>query len=253
MERIAKLIEDQKTLLMQYVFAIVLVIFMSVLVVYALWHKDIRSLWIATGMSAIVLLLLAKDKGASLFLSVMLIGTLVAREEFILDAAAVVRGEKLQEVRKSRIGAPSYDNAESSMDAIRKEIELVLSKSTKEDPKALASKVIDAAERAKIESDKTRLNDAAKAVVKMLAIEGPTSGVGDDDKWQKYVKGQGLDSVEGSQQLIGQGYLKTTGSCGSLTSSGVMLAESLGLKPVSQDKDCAETPSLRAQPDRKRP
>ena len=113
MAKLLEFIEKNATLLMQYMFAVVLILFLCVLVVYSLIDSDVRSLWVAAGLAATILLLVTKERGASLFLAVMLIGTLVAREEFILDAAAVIRGEKLQDVRQSRIGAVNYYEASS--------------------------------------------------------------------------------------------------------------------------------------------
>ena len=88
-----------------------------------------------------------------------------------------------------------------------------------------------------MQRDIGKLTESARAVLAMVAKEGPTKSVGDDAHWNRYVINKGLDTVEGSQQLIGLGYLNTLGfgKMVYLSAAGVALAKELGLDPVPQE------------------
>ena len=58
-------------------------------------EHELKNLWVVIGISAMLLIVISEKKGVTVFFVIIIIGTLVAREEFLLEVAAMVKGESI--------------------------------------------------------------------------------------------------------------------------------------------------------------
>lgn len=251
MDKILEFLKESRILSIPYIFAISLVIMLFYSMNYAIETGNVRNIGVPVGIASIVFLLTStdKDKSISVLIAVMMIGTLVAREEFILEAVAMAKGENITDVRSSRLGAPSYaqqESAEIKKELLNKELTVALESYDifQTQSEQVTDAVVQASERVKLVIDTQKLTPAAKAMIRMLATEGGIYGDEDLPVWEKYFTSRGLDSVEGATQLKDLGYLIVTSSeYGYLSEQGIELAKHLGYEVVDQKPPSRNIPT----------
>lgn len=192
--------------------------------------SDARGMWVAAGLATILFILLSDRQGASVFLSVMLIGTLVAREEFILEASAIVRGEKIEKVRESRASSTqSLALTKLETQEFNNRLLKLISERSAEPAEKLKEEIIELGTSFNVAADAKKLSDSSRAWVRLLAAHSPVEDA-NNKLFDRYF-GE-TDTVEGWKPLEIAGYVKQemgeNDLIYSLTDKGKFLASQLG-------------------------
>ena len=214
-------------------FSSIVVIFLFIKGALAVYHGESRELWIIIGMASILMLILSEKKGATVFLAILIIGTLVAREEFLLEIAALSRGENLSELRRTRSFVYQPENQpEIDIQKLAERLELSLKQNKK--PAQIVKDLETLRAELDIQRDLIVLNDTHKEIIKFFATYGVLYPSG-EEKIEKYFNQRGIkenDFSLNAQFLINKGYLYNGQDSVYLTKLGLQLAERMGLKPV---------------------
>ncbi len=230
---------DKRKEAIQLLLGLLLVVFLAVMFILGIGRDGHKELWIAVGIAVITFLLFAEKRGATVFLAIMLIGTLVAREEFILEATSVLRGETLENIRNSR--PPSIKSLEltssEKKDRLAEILELI-EKETGDSYPELAKEIENVWTKFSIQADAKKLPDTSKAWVEMLAVEGQTQD-SNKSRFYRYFISKDLSPYIGWPTLKTAGYIKIGWDMKKneftfLTEKGRKLSEVLGFSPVEQ-------------------
>lgn len=213
--------------------------------VVAVWQGHSRELWIIIGLSAILLMIILDKQGATVFLAVLIIGTLVAREEFLLEIAALTRGEQLSELRKTRRFSipPATERVDEEM-LTEKLAQLLEENKT---PSEIVKRLESLRSEQAIERDLIALNDLSREIIRYFSVKG-SSLVDPFDAYMKKKNRSPEDAHNTFSILETKGYVKATetskGWLGHLTQNGVALAKRMGFTPVSQEVEPIEQNNL---------
>jgi len=231
---------EKRTELIQLLLGLILVAFLIGMFITGIVKDETRILWVTTGIAAILLLLMSEQRGATVFVATMLIGTLVAREEFILEASAIVRGESLTEVRESRADTSgSLQLTQDEESQLEDRITQIIMEATGDDvDPELIQQIETARQELTVEADARKLSDSAKAWIRMLALEGPVKD-SNDPVFDRYFADL---SYDGWSALLAAGYVNdllreddaTEDWVYFLTPKGERLARVLGFEPKPQ-------------------
>ena len=166
------LFEKRKDLI-QISLVVILSVFSVILFVYSLWNGNTKDVWVIVGLMGIVLIVLSELQGATVFIAVMLLGTLVAREEFILETSALFRGETLAVLRNSRnIGKSDATIEKISKEEITKRLAETNIDLSSLSPDDLISYVEETRRALTVEKASISLTDVSKKWIKALALTG---------------------------------------------------------------------------------
>jgi len=212
---------------------------------------DLRDLWVIVGIIGLLLLLLTNQRGASVFLATMVLGTLVAREEFLLEIAAMSRGTTLKEIRETRSFIPSATASSAKiahdvkgLEAKSEQLQQRLNSPNVEDAKAAVEELKGVQKTLDITKDAARLSSAADTALRIVAEKGSLPA----KDFESAMKKKGISPSAGYNdvltQLINPGYAASRNSKTDdpldaeliLTPSGKELAQKLGLKPAEPSK-----------------
>jgi hypothetical protein len=229
---INQLIEKDNDILglgLSFIFFIVCVIHVVLIVL----EKHIEQMWMVFGTLAIMLLLLRAPKSILTILVVLIFGTFVADEEFLLEVAAVTKGEQLSEIRESR-------DFEVLTVTPEKEMALVLTNKLKEllDSGKTPKEIIHALEIYRIELEIQEDLPGFEPVDKDVIITFATKGPLDETVFFHIMqdKGYTVNSIADTFEKLGAAeYLSNNPNNvneAQLTTQGIALAKALGVTGI---------------------
>ena len=193
-------------------------------------------LWMVTGLTAILLIILANRQGVTVFVAVLAISTLVAREEFLLEVAAIYRGESLSGIRESRAFEKSELSDDEEKDDVKLQAKLSeLLKAGKKDGQTIFKELEAYRDQLDAERDVRRLNDLARLLVTTFAERGSMGSRIFFDLMDDEDIAQDERDLEMSE-LVGSDYLEyhEIEDWVRLTPKGVLLAKLMGQDAVDQ-------------------
>lgn len=167
---------DKRKEIVQLVLIFTIVTFSIIYFFYSLNFDRTRDIWLLIGVLGILLIILSELKGVGVFIGIVLLGTLVAREEFILETSALLRGEQLSELRSSRM---VIDEAKAISQISESDIKQRIT-SEKIDlnnlsPEELIQKVENVRNTLTIERAVVTLTDESKSWIRAIAESGGLS------------------------------------------------------------------------------
>lgn len=190
-----------------------------------------RDLWVVTGLSCMLLLIMHERQGAGTFICILAISTLVAREEFLLEVAALSRGESLASLRESRVIPMNdlSDDEEGDNTLLQSRLaELIEAGKT---PQEIYAELELYRTQLDVDRDKDRISNIQHKILSYLAQHGMFT----DETYTRLIERNDLDkeSVDDAlEELLGSGYITYKESLGKnvLTEKGVSLAKAIGLE-----------------------
>ncbi len=214
--------------------SMLLFVLLLTIVAKSLWGTIPESLWTVTGLVVVLLLILSKSQGTTVFLVIMAVSTMVADEEFLLEVMGVMRGESLGEVRQSRNYQNALSEGENEDDA-KMQVKLGELMKTKKDSATIFKEVEAYRDELDIDRDINKLSKAAKHLLTIFAEEGSLETSILEVKMEDL--GSRAEMDDSIEELIGSDYvaLHQTEDRAQLTPKGVLLARKLGLTPSNQD------------------
>ena len=199
-------------------------------VILILLGQHIEQMWMVFGTLAIMLILLKSQNHFLSIFVILIIGTFVADEEFLLEVAAVTKGEQLSKIRESR-------DFELLTVTAEKEVEIVLTHKLKGllKSKKKPAEIIHALEIYRIEleiqEDLPGFDPVDKDVIKTFA----TKGFLDESVFFQIMqdKGYTVNNIADTFEKLGAAeYLSNNPNNvneAHLTAQGVALAKVLGI------------------------
>ncbi len=228
------LLLDRKAELGQLVLIALLGLEILAIGVMATWTTVSSDLWTITGLTAMLLLILSNRQGAGVFVVILAISTMVAREEFLLEIAAIYQGESLQGVRESRVFGNIELSAGENQDEQKLKARMVELFESGKDPGTIFDELETYEQNLDIERDLGRLTDAERWVIKLLAAKGTVN----HDTFVAEVEAadMGVEREEDAlAELVGSEYIRLKPGTQqiALTEKGRAMARRLGLNPKS--------------------
>jgi hypothetical protein len=224
----------------------VVVVLLVLFVIFSIeiaFRVETKELWVLLGIIALLLLLLTNQRGATVFLTAMVVGTLIAREDFLLKIAALSRGTSYSDIMKS-----GFQSAGQSDVQLAAEVK-TLEQKKQETRNELASEVHDDKKQQvkqkleEIDANLVLAKDAAtlSTPIKNTVLEMATKGPISENDFKRIMDQSGIPMNIGvddlTKQLIEPKYAETGEKDERLhlTAKGIDLAKRLGVKnPVSQ-------------------
>ncbi len=237
-QKIVNDLEDRKldilVLVITFLFSAVVIVH-TVLIITG---TDLEPLWMIMGTLAIMLLILVSDKSVMVLFMIIIIGTFVADEEFLLEVAAITSGESLSLIRESR------ELKELTVDS-EKETEMALTVKLKEllesgkDPAEIIDELEEYRAELEIEEDLPGFDPIDKEVIITFANNGPL----DESTFVKKMEDKSFtvnDIVDAFENLGAAEYISNVPDKSEmiqLTDKGIELAKTLGVNPVQKTSD----------------
>jgi len=211
---------------LSFLFFITCIIHMFLIVI----GQHIEQMWMVFGTLAIMLLLLKSQKNILTIFVILIIGTFVADEEFLLEVAAVTKGEQLSKIRESR-------DFELLTVTASKDVELVLTRKLKVllESKKKPEDIIHALETYRIELEIKEDMPGFDPVDKDVIITFATKGALDESVFFQIMqdKGYTVNSIADTFEKLGAAeYLSNNPKNvneAHLTVQGIALAKALGV------------------------
>ncbi|MCW5212474.1 hypothetical protein VU04_06155 [Desulfobulbus sp. TB] len=205
-------------------------------------ERHIEQMWMVFGTLAIILLLINGSKNLITIFAVIIFGTFVADEEFLLEVAAITKGEQLFKIRESR-------NFEVLTVTPEKEINSALTNKLKKllESEKKPEDIIHALENYRIELEIKEDLPGFDPVDKDVIITFARKGVLDESVFFKIMqdKGYSVNSISNTFEKLGSAeYLANNPDNideAKLTSKGVYLAKTLGVTSIHKTYDQTET------------
>ncbi|MFT7412075.1 MAG: hypothetical protein ACI9J4_000427 [Paraglaciecola sp.] len=199
-------------------------------VVLIILRQHIEQMWMVFGTIAIMLLLLNAPKNILSIFVIIIFGTFVADEEFLLEVAAVTKGEQLSTIRESR-------NFEVLTVTSEKDTELVLTEKleTLLNSGKKPQEIIHALEIYRIELEIKEDLPGFDPIDKDVIIAFATKGALDESVFFQLMqdKGYTVNNIANTFEKLGAAeYLSNKPNnvnVAQLTAQGVALAKELGV------------------------
>jgi len=229
--------DDILSLALSLIFIILSVIHVALI----LMGQHIEQMCMVFGTIAILLLLLNMNTNLLTVLAVMIMGTFVADEEFLLEVAAISKGEQLATVRNSRNFEVLTVTPEAEVEtALTKKLTSLLQQ--EQDPEKIIYELERFRYQLEIEEDLPGFEAQDKDAIELFARYGSI----DEQKFYNLMQNKGYSDeiiTRVFEKLGAAEYVYNNSEDidqAQLTEKGVALAKSLGLAPANdRDKQAA--------------
>ncbi len=202
-------------------------------IILIIMGRNIEQLWMVFGTITMMLLIFSAGKNFIVIFMIIIIGTFVADEEFLLEVAAITKGENLHEIRESRKFQTLPASSEEAED---KALTLKLKELLKsEDDPGLIIKNLKAYQiELEIKEDLPGFSLLDKDVIITFA----TKGALEDASFFRIMEdnGYGVNDIADSFEKLGAAdYVYNdpiNKSVAELTEKGITLAKNFGIEAV---------------------
>lgn len=210
------------------------IVFFSVCIIHTtliVFGRHAEGMWMVFGTLAMIILLIEVPKSFASVLLVVIFGTFVADEEFLLEVAAISKGENITEVRGSREFEPNYiTSEEENIEQFTEKLKLLISNNAPPD-EIIEILYMDRIET-QISKDLALFDQIDKDVILTFARYGilEESVFFDLMEQKKYSTDEIKDSVK---KLMASDYITTLQNKknqAKLSRMGLALAKTFGLK-----------------------
>ena len=188
----------------------------------------IEQMWMVFGTLAMMLLLINAPKNALTLFAIIILGTFVADEEFLLEVAAIAKGENLLDIRESRSFEPlPVASTKKTEKALTEKLKVLLESG--KSPEEIIQHLEESRIALEIKGDIPGLEAVDKDIISMFAKMGPmhNSALLEAMLQKGYVE----DAIITSFEMLGVAdYISNTTNNvhkSQLTKKGVALAQAL--------------------------
>ncbi len=198
-------------------------------------RPDIEQLWMVFGTITMILLILSAEKSFIVIFIIIIIGTFVVDEDFLLEVASVTTGESLSTIRESRKFNTLPASSEKAEDqALTLKLKELLK--SEDDPGLIIKNLKAYQIGLEIKEDLPGLSLLDKDVIFIFAAKGAL----EDSAFYKILENKGYDVngiADSFEKLGAADYVfndPKNKDVAALTEKGITLANNLGIKAVKQ-------------------